>query len=617
MEMFDKYVGQTFGRRYKIVKVIGVGGMAVVFEAFDTVMKQNVAVKMLKDEISNDASSLQRFINESKAVSMLSQANIVQIHDVSVTGNPKFIVMELVDGITLKSYMNKKGALSTKEVLSYTEQILKALNHAHSKGIIHRDIKPQNIMLLKNGRIKVTDFGIAKLPNAETVTMTDKAIGTVFYINPEQASGKPVDPRSDLYSLGVVMYEMATGQLPFMADSPVTVALMQVSDQPRRPREINPSIPIGLEQIILGAMEKNPERRLQSASQMLRHIMQIKANPDYVFHSARTTDPAHHSAQSGQSSTSTRQTGGQTHSTARTTSGGKSTARPSGSSGTGQRPRKKTTQTKTKPNPSRPKARQSQSMLPIISGVIMAFLIVIAVSGISIFNMMFSENNISSPKTITIEDFVGDIYSTALAKELNDTRYFHVKINEVYDENYEPYTIIRQDPLAGEKRKVKAGEQYCDLELTVSKGAKTVNLPDFTIMEHLKVSGLLRQNGLIPKESKEFSATVPMGYVIRTEPAAGTMVTSGDTVVVVVSKGEDITYVSVPDFSELTEQKAVNVLLANELKYGKITYEFSDKVEKGKIIRQSKAHLTEVPEGTAIDFVVSAGPEHPEETDSE
>ena len=240
MDKYDKYVGQIFDRRYRIVRIIGVGGMAVVFEAVDTVMKRTVAVKMLKEEIAGDAQAVKRFINESRAVSMLSHPNIVSIYDVSVRDDLKYIVMERVDGITLKNYMNSRGPLPPKEIMNYTAQILRALDHAHSKGIIHRDIKPQNIMLLKNGKIKVTDFGIAKLPNAETVTMTDKAIGTVYYISPEQASGKKIDPRSDIYSLGVVMYEMATGKLPFVADSPVSVALMQVNNQPRPPRELLP-----------------------------------------------------------------------------------------------------------------------------------------------------------------------------------------------------------------------------------------------------------------------------------------------------------------------------------------------------------------------------------------
>ena len=270
MENLDRYVGKLLDRRYRIRRVIGVGGMAVVFEATDLVMNRIVAVKMLKDEMSNDEVAVKRFINESKAVSMLSHPNIVKIFDVSVKGNLKYFVMERIEGITLKSYMHKKGALSTDEVLSYSEQVLKALEHAHAKGIVHRDIKPQNILLLKNGRVKVTDFGIAMLEDGDVAPSGDKAIGTVYYISPEQASGKEIDQRSDLYSLGVMMYEMATGALPFNADTPISVAMMQVREQPKAPTDIKPDIPKGLEQVILGAMEKTPERRFQNAEQMLR-----------------------------------------------------------------------------------------------------------------------------------------------------------------------------------------------------------------------------------------------------------------------------------------------------------------------------------------------------------
>ena len=283
MENYERYVGAVLDNRYKIEKVIGIGGMAVVFKAEDMLMRRSVAVKILKDDIAKDEQSVKRFINESKAVSMLSHPNIVNIYDVSMKNAEKYIVMEYIEGITLKNYMTRKGVLTLREIIGYTEQILRALEHAHAKGIVHRDIKPQNIMLLKNGGIKVTDFGIAKLPNAETVTMTDKAIGTVYYISPEQASGNAIDARSDIYSLGVLMYEMATGKLPFTADTPVSVALMHINEEAPAAREVNERIPKGLEQIIAMAMEKDPEMRYQNVTHMMRQLMRLKDNPSVQF----------------------------------------------------------------------------------------------------------------------------------------------------------------------------------------------------------------------------------------------------------------------------------------------------------------------------------------------
>ena len=284
-EQYKEYIGTVLDERYLIDGLIGVGGMAVVFEARDTFINKNrVAIKMLKTEVASDEIMVKRFKNESKAESMLKHRNIVDIHDVSVKGKEKYIVMEYVEGITLKNYLKgKDGPLSFEEITCYTRQILKALSVAHESGIIHRDIKPQNIMVLQNGLIKVMDFGIAKLPNAETVTVSDKAIGTVYYMSPEQASGKRIDSRSDIYSLGAMLYELATGQLPFTGETPLSVVLKQINEDPVPPRKINKEIPVGLEQIILCAMSKKPQDRFQSADIMLDFMKQLHKNKDIKF----------------------------------------------------------------------------------------------------------------------------------------------------------------------------------------------------------------------------------------------------------------------------------------------------------------------------------------------
>lgn len=566
MDKYDKYVGQIFDRRYRIVRIIGVGGMAVVFEAVDTVMKRTVAVKMLKEEIAGDAQAVKRFINESRAVSMLSHPNIVSIYDVSVRDDLKYIVMERVDGITLKNYMNSRGPLPPKEIMNYTAQILRALDHAHSKGIIHRDIKPQNIMLLKNGKIKVTDFGIAKLPNAETVTMTDKAIGTVYYISPEQASGKKIDPRSDIYSLGVVMYEMATGKLPFVADSPVSVALMQVNNQPRPPREILPSVPPGVEAMILTAMEKDPDKRFQSASVMLHYVLRLREDPGYNF-------KAHHSG---------------------------STAQIPVQRGKGGRKAAK---------------KQSRSMFPIIAAVVTAFMLVLITTGIVVLKNALDRSKESQGVTVSVPEYVGSVYNDELKKQIEDEGYFNIIVKEEFDADHEEGYILTQDPDEGAARKVKRGTQKADVKLTVCTGAGSFTLDDYSVVEYRTAKLEMQKKGLKVEEYGEYDNTLIEYYTLRTDPPAGSTVKRGDTVKIFYSLGPQIEYVTIPTFVGMTESDAITTLNSLGISYGKITYEKNDKYSKGQIIYQSKAVGSKVPVGvTEIDFTVSLGDGSSEET---
>ena len=566
MDKYDKYVGQIFDRRYRIVRIIGVGGMAVVFEAVDTVMKRTVAVKMLKEEIAGDAQAVKRFINESRAVSMLSHPNIVSIYDVSVRDDLKYIVMERVDGITLKNYMNSRGPLPPKEIMNYTAQILRALDHAHSKGIIHRDIKPQNIMLLKNGKIKVTDFGIAKLPNAETVTMTDKAIGTVYYISPEQASGKKIDPRSDIYSLGVVMYEMATGKLPFVADSPVSVALMQVNNQPRPPREILPSVPPGVEAMILPAMEKDPDKRFQSASVMLHYVLRLREDPGYNF-------KAHHSG---------------------------STAQIPVQRGKGGRKAAK---------------KQSRSMFPIIAAVVTAFMLVLITTGIVVLKNALDRSKESQGVTVSVPEYLGSVYNDELKKQIEDEGYFNIIVKEEFDADHEEGYILAQDPDEGAARKVKRGTQKADVKLTVCTGAGSFTLDDYSVVEYRTAKLEMQKKGLKVEEYGEYDNTLIEYYTLRTDPPAGSTVKRGDTVKIFYSLGPQIEYVTIPTFVGMTESDAITTLNSLGISYGKITYEKNDKYSKGQIISQSKAVGSKVPVGvTEIDFTVSLGDGSSEET---
>lgn len=554
MENYEKYVGMIFDGRYRIQRIIGLGGMAVVFEAEDLLMHRTVAVKMLKEGVGDDATSVKRFINESKAVSMLSHPNIVSIYDVSVREDLKYIVMEHIRGITLKNYMSRKGKLPVREAVSFTEQILRALDHAHSKGIIHRDIKPQNIMLLKNGMIKVADFGIAKLPSAETVAVTDKAIGTVYYISPEQASGKPIDPRSDLYSVGVMLYEMVTGTLPFSADSPVSVALMQIHNTPRPPRALCPELPLGLQQIILRAMEKDPDRRYQSAREMLRHIVALKNNPDTIFNLS----------------------GAQKE------------------------------EEEEDPMPMR-KRKEKATMLPIITGVLTAFLLVGAVTGFYIMSRVIKAQKADAAQTIKVENFVGQVYNEEMQASMPAE--YHVTVEYRYDEDSEPDTVLEQDPKPGEQRNVIAGKQYCELTLTLSRGAQSFALENYAILDARMVSLEMERLGLKSTVTEEYNDTVLEGYVIRTEPAAGETVTSGDMITLVVSKGQKVEYVSVPDFRGMARADALRLLYSTPLSLGKVTYVKSE-LEEGSVVSQSRPVGTQVPSGAAVDFEVSAGSQY-------
>ena len=279
----DKYIGKKLDGRYEIRELIGVGGMANVYKAYDVLENRVVAVKILREEYMNNDEFMRRFRNESRAISLLDHPNIVKVYDVIFSNRIQSIVMEYIDGITLKDYIEQEHVLRWKEALHFTVQILRALQHAHDKGIVHRDIKPQNIMLLSDGTIKITDFGIARFSRSSTKTITDKAIGSVHYISPEQASGAFTDARSDIYSVGVMMFEMLTGKLPFEADTLVSVAVKQIQSQPALPRSINPDIPEGLQEIVMRAMQKDADKRYQSAAEMLHDIYEFKKNPSIVF----------------------------------------------------------------------------------------------------------------------------------------------------------------------------------------------------------------------------------------------------------------------------------------------------------------------------------------------
>lgn len=550
IEKHENSINKVIDNRYRVIDVIGVGGMAVVLKALDLTMNRTVAIKVLNEENGTDEQAVRRFINESKAVAMLSHPNIVNIFDVAIGERLKYIVMEYIDGITLKDYMTGKGKLSTKEAVHFTEQILQALEHAHEKGVIHRDIKPQNVMLLKNGAIKVTDFGIAKVPNNETITMSDKAIGTVYYISPEQASGKATGTFSDIYSTGVMLYEMTTGRLPFEGESPVSVAMKQINEDPERPGDIDPTVPKGLEQIILKAMSKQPERRFKSAHSMLRAIGIFKNNPNVIFEDNQTADAAGEAPFPTLPAALGKRGGNRLWSAVlkKIKARGEKKIGHSKSAGEGK-PVKVT-------------------LFPIILGISIAFLIVFGVCAGLIANRIISDISRAEEQSlsITVPDLLGKNYSEdgyeTLKAELSGQhlRLIKVVIAEERNENYDYGQIFNTYPSPGSLRKIANENDFCDITVYVNPYTNSTVLPDYTIQNAKKVQVALENKGYRVQVVNREHNTVARGYIFETEPKAGAVIQTGDTVILYASSGTTVLTRPMPELKGKNRTEAENIL---------------------------------------------------------
>ncbi len=563
----DKYIGKRLDGRYEIHELIGVGGMANVYRCTDTLDDREVAIKILKDEFLNNEEFIRRFKNESKAIAMLSHPNIVKVYDVSFGDMIQYIVMEYIDGITLKEYIDQQGIIEWKDVLHLTIQVLKALQHAHECGIVHRDIKPQNIMLLQDGTIKVTDFGIARFSDKATRTMTDQAIGSVHYIAPEQARGDSTDGKTDIYSVGVMLYEMLTGTLPFDGDSAVTVALMQLQSTPKRPREVNPAIPAGLEQITMRAMEKNPEDRYTSAAEMLSDIERFRLNPSIIFDYGDAfvdNQPTKYM-------------------------GDKKDNEP-------KRFKEEEKPADDAAEDDDPYLKEHSPVFHVVKGVLVAALVVCAVFFAIAAVRGFTS---SQSKDVDVPNLVG---KTLVAAKENNPDNFQYDIKSKFDDSKEIGVILAQDPEPG-SMKVKTGST---IELTVNGTDTEAQVPFVMNYKEKQAVEALKDKNFVPQVVYVENTKTPKDCTIDTYPTAGVKATIGSTVYVYIAKGSRPEVVSIPGIIGKTLSEAQSSLEELGLTVETVMDDES-KEAKDTVLCSSPLPYGKVEKGTVVTLTVSSG----------
>ena len=582
----DQYIGKMLDNRYEILERIGTGGMAIVYKAKCHRLNRLVAIKILKSDLAQNEEFRRRFNAESQAVAQLSHPNIVSVYDVSRGGDMEYIVMELIDGITLKQYMEKRGQLNWRESLHFITQIMRGLSHAHSRGIIHRDIKPQNIMVLRDGSVKVADFGIACLADSAQ-TLTQEALGSVHYISPEQARGDRPDARSDIYSSGVVLYEMLTGRLPFEGESAVAVAIQHLSSIPLAPREINPEIPEQLELICMKAMAPDLEHRYQSADAMIADLEAFRKNPEVEM----KFDLSDLRPEENDEPTRTIRT----------------------------MPSHTVTIPVHQPERNYPRRERDEDEEPRRAGSGKRGVLVgaVTVAAVAVVIVLFKTILGSFAPAVVDQYQVPDLYNMTIEEAENDPRIEGVfeiqKAGSEFSADVPEGHILRQDPKKEETRK---GSQLV-IQVWVSAGEETGEVPDLEnkseqdariLLEKLNKEYNLELTVETPEELKQFSEEITEGYVIKTEPAQGEILKKGDTVKLILSKGPDIKPVTVLPFVGMSIDSVLSQLESYKLTCDAADVEVVDSDKPGgTIVWQSPASGETVPEWTTIKFRVSAG----------
>ena len=566
----DQYIGKMLDDRYEILELIGSGGMANVYKARCHRLNRLVAIKILKSDLADNADFRRRFHDESQAVAQLSHANIVSVYDVSTNPDREYIVMELIDGITLKQYMERRGRMDWRESLHFITQIMRGLSHAHSRGIIHRDIKPQNIMVLRDGSVKVADFGIACLAN-QGQTLTQEALGSVHYISPEQARGDRIDARSDIYSAGVVLYEMLTGRLPFEGDSAVSVAIQHLSSVPLAPRDIDPSIPEPLELICMKAMNSDPNKRYASADAMIEDLEKFRRDPsvDMDYIRQELTAPAADTEPTMPLPTAQVASAVKKH--------------------TGELRREREAEEEP--------PRRDKKSIAIIAGIFAAAVLLVVL----LFKLILGDfGPAGSNKSYPVPDIRGKTVEEAEEMEgVKDIFLIEVQGTRTTEE-YQPGQIVEQDPAAGRTRK-----SNLVIQVYVAAEPEKVPMKDLVGMEYRQARVLLTDMGLDLKITTETVSSDKYGAdaVIETVPAADEPLVAGQTVILRVSTGPET--VTVPTFTGQDIANAVQNAQDLGLTVGEITYDAFSFAPQGQVIEQSIKPTNEVPGGTKISFTVS------------
>lgn len=602
----DKYIGRLLDNRYEIQEVIGVGGMAVVYKARCHRLNRVVAVKILKDEFCKDEDFRRRFHAEGQAVAMLNHSNIVSVYDVSTTNEADYIVMELIDGISLKQYMEKKGILNWKETLHFAIQISKALEHAHSRGIVHRDIKPHNVMVLKNGSVKVADFGIARVMS-QSDTLTKEALGSVHYISPEQAKGGRVDDRSDIYSLGVVMYEMMAGRPPYDGETPVAVAIQHINGGAKMPSTLNPNIPGGLEQIIMKAMAHDPAARYASATAMLYDMDEFRKTPSILFDYNIPPTDAVTQLTAGQAPAPMPKT------TAERVASGATMVAPKRSPVPRHTPSQngsRRTPPEAPPARRNPPARKrretyeeedSRSRIAMIA-IIACSLVAIVAIGIFLI-VLFGDGTTGASDLVSVPTLVGKVYDNTL--QISED--FVLNPPEFqYDEKFEKGQIIKQEPEPGER--VEKGEV---IYIWVSNGPKpqVKTMEDMVNQKKATAENYLNSIGIFFITKEEHSETIEAGNVTRTEPAANEVLNDDQTVTLWISMGPEVKKGDMPKVINQHVDTAIAILEKQGLKLDiQPLEENSDTVEEDYVIRTEPAAGEKLQTGDKVTLYVSIGP---------